>query len=556
MNEQPENHRRYKGYLGNPYLKKPYVNLQFTAEQVKEYDRCRKDLFYFIENYVKIEIIGKGIKQIKPWPRQWDMFEHLRSHRFNIFKIPRQSSKTTSVAIYYAWCALFNESEKIGIAANNGRLASEIVDKFKVVIEHLPLFLQQGILEYNKGNITLENGSEIRAGATTKSAFRGFSLTKLFLDELAFIENKLAEAFYESVYPTISTAGDRGQLTIASTPKGINNLFYKIWSDAIAGKNDFVPLSLKWDEVPRKDQAKFKETTTRNIGETRWKQEFECLFLSDSGTLISPDALENIVKIDPIEINNNFKKYAEPVRLKKDDLQNIVDPGRVYVSMVDSGEGIGHDYSANVIVDITEKPYQVVGVYQCNTVQPSSYAEMVVELAKYYNNAHLLIENNAIGYAVSESIINDYEYNNIIFTVSAKSGIEKISGGFSRNSSNCLRMTSKTKASGCSALKHLIEGGDLLVNDSGIFTELTSFTRKGNSYEASAGANDDLVMCLVMFGWLTNQEFFRDIISENIGIIETIQENQESEDPEDHITPFGYISSVDDEEEDGFDWNF
>lgn len=546
---------KHKGYLGNPYLKKPYVNIPFTEAQVVEFEKCRTDFFYFIKNYVKIEIIGKGIKLINPWPRQWDMFDNLRSHRFNIFKIPRQSAKTTSVAIYYAWCALFNESEKIGIAANNGKLACEIVDKFKVVIEHLPLFLQQGILEYNKGNISLENGSEIRAGATTKAAFRGFALTKLFLDELAFIENKLAEDFYESVYPTITTAGDRGQITIASTPKGINNLFYKLWSDAIAKKNNYVPLSILWDEVPRKDQEKFKWETKRNIGETRWKQEYECQFLAENGALLKPDTLENIVTIEPIETNNNFRKFFEPVRMKKDDLGNIVDPGRVYVGCVDSGEGLGHDYSVIVLIDITDKPYQVVGVYRCNTVAPSKFAEMVVELAIYYNHAHLLIENNSIGYTVAENIINDFEYDNVIFTVSEQSGIEKISGGFARNSSNCLRMTAKTKSSGCSSLKHIIEAGDLSVNDFNLFAELTSFVRVGSSYQASNGATDDIVMCMVMFSWLTNQEFFRELINDNIGIVSTLKESEESNEPDESVTPFGYISSIDEEKEE-FDWNF
>lgn len=186
----------YKGYLGNPFLKKPFERINFTLEQVQEIYKCKTDLFYFVNNYVHIEIPGKGVKPIKEvglWPRQVDMLANLRDNRFNVFKIPRQSAKTTTVAIYYSWCALFNESQKIGILANKAKLACEIVDKFKVIIEKLPLFLQQGILEYNKGNIALENGSEIKAEATSADPFRGFTLTKCLMDELSFVDYDLAD---------------------------------------------------------------------------------------------------------------------------------------------------------------------------------------------------------------------------------------------------------------------------------------------------------------------------------------------------------------------------
>ena len=501
------------------------------------------------------EIVQSLIK-LDSYSNMFDVTVDSEYHRFYTNNI--LSHNTTSIAIYYTWCALFNESEKIGITANNGRLACEIVDKTKVIIENLPLFLQQGILEYNKANITLENGSEIRAAATTKNAFRGFSLTRCVMDELAHVEPRVAEEFYESIYPALSQA-PRGQMSIASTPKGINNLYYKLWMDAVAGKNDFVPLSIRWDDVPRENQEAFRVQTIRNIGETRWRQEYLCEFLSESGCLIKPDVIGNIVRIDQIEINNNFKKYFEPSSTKKDSSGNIIDRGKTYVSCVDSAEGLGYDYSCIIIIDITEVPYQVVGVYRCNTVPPAEFAKMVVELSKYYNNSNLLIENNAVGSAVAELIINEHEYDNIIFTVSAKDKLEKISGGFGKNSSSCLRMTKKTKSMGCSALKHLIESGDLQINSEDIFKELVSFVRQGDTYAASPGSNDDLAMCLVMFGWLTCQESFKELINENIGIFAIDEEDNIEEDDDrtidESITPFGYISSID-SDEDEFDWNF
>lgn len=566
--------RSYQGYLGNPNLKKPYEQIKFTAKQIEEFVKCKEDLFYFVENYVYIEIPGTGIKAIKEvglWPFQYKMLENLRSNRFTIFKQSRQSSKTTTIAIYYAWCAIFNESEKIGILANKAKLACEIVDKFKVILEHLPLYMQQGILEYNKGNITLENKSAIKAEATSANPFRGFSLTKCLFDEISFVPYELADKIYESLYPTLSRA-ENSQLAIASTPKGINNLFYKLWTDALAKKNDFVPLEIKWDEVPRKDQEAFKTQTIRNIGLTRWKQEFLCEFLAQSNSLIQPDAIERIVTHEPIEINGDFRKFADPIVNSTDETGKPI-KGKKYIITVDSSEGVGGDSSAFVVIDISENPYQVVGTYKNNTIDPTLYATAVVEIAKYYNNAHLLIENNSIGFTVAESILNDSEYENVIFTKSVN-GIERISNGYGKSASNCLRMTTKTKAVGCSNLKVLIESGNLLINDFNIFQELVSFVAIGGSFAASDGAHDDLVMCLVMFSWLTKQDLFQELVNDS-----DFSDIEEDEiDPIEkmlikHYTPqeetiekvlveksekslFGYIKEIDDKEEDefNFDW--
>lgn len=566
----------YKGYLGNPFLKKPFERINFTLEQVQEIYKCKTDLFYFVNNYVHIEIPGKGVKPIKEvglWPRQVDMLANLRDNRFNVFKIPRQSAKTTTVAIYYSWCALFNESQKIGILANKAKLACEIVDKFKVIIEKLPLFLQQGILEYNKGNIALENGSEIKAEATSADPFRGFTLTKCLMDELSFVDYDLADKIYESLYPTLSR-DENSQLTIASTPKGINNLFYKIWSDAIAKKNDFTPLEIKWYEVPRKDQEAFKTQTIRNIGMTRWRQEFLCEFLAQSDSLISPDAIERIVTNDPIEIKNGFRKFEEPVVDTKDSKGNV-QKGKKYIITVDSSEGVGGDNSAFTVINISDFPYSVAGTYKNNLVNPTMYAAMVVEIASYYNKANLLIENNSIGYAVAETIISDHEYDNIIYTKTVN-GIERISNGFGKSASNCLRTTVKTKALGCSALKNLIEDGKLLINDFHVFQELISFVSTGNSFAASEGSTDDLVMCLVMFAWLTKQDVFNELLNDSYNFFIDAEEEYidspqktlikhyddspaakvETIEKEENLLPFGYVSSLNSNDEEEFDFNW
>lgn len=567
----------YRGYLGNPNLKKPFEQIAFTQEQVDELRKCKDDLFYFVNNYVHIEIPGKGIKSIKEvglWPRQIDMLTNLRDNRFNVFKIPRQSAKTTTIAIYYSWCALFNESEKIGILANKAKLACEIVGKFKVIIEKLPLFLQQGILEYNKGNIALENGSEIKAEACSEDPFRGFSMTKVLMDELSFVGYELADKIYESLYPTISRA-ENSQFSIASTPKGINNLFYKMWMDAIAKKNDFVPLEIKWWEVPRKDQEAFKNQTIRNIGMTRWRQEFLCEFLAQSNSLIQPDAFERIVRHEPIEIKGDFRKFAEPVcDVKESD--GKIKKGKKYVITVDSSEGVGGDNSALVITNISDYPYQVVGTFKNNTTDPTLYAAMVVELARYYNKASLLIENNSIGYAVADSIITDYEYDNIIY-IKTVNGVERVSNGYGKSASSCLRTTVKTKALGCSALKTLIEEGNLQINDENVFKELVSFVATGNSFAATEGATDDLVMCLVMFAWLTKQDFFQDLINDSYTSFFDIGGEDEIDTPEkmlikhydqpaskaveqiekdENLLPFGYVPSSVNSDDDEFDWNW
>lgn len=508
--------KRYRGYDGNPFLKKPHAKINWKPEQIIEFEKCRTDLLYFVQNYVKIEIPGEGIKQIDIWPRQGEMLERLRVNKYNIFKIPRQSAKTTTTAIYYAWCALFNTSEKIGIAANNASLACEIVDKFKIVIENLPLYLQQGIMEYNQGSILLENGSEIRSSATSKTAFRGFTMTKILLDELAFVEDELANLFYTSVYPSISRAKN-GQLTITSTPKGMNNLFFKMWMDAKSGKSAFVPFEIKWWEIPRDDQEAFKRETIANIGEARWRQEFECEFLTSANALVKTSAIENIVCPDPIyETDDGYREFVEP----KND--------HIYVACVDSGEGVGSDYSVCTIIDVSEFPYPVVASYRNNEVAPSVFAEYVVKIASKYNMANLLIENNSIGYAVAEAIINTHDYDNIIHTKSNK-GIETTSGGFGKDASSCLKMTTKTKSLGCSTLKQLIENGNIILNDFRIFSELTTFVRTGSSYAATTGSTDDMIMTLVMFAWLTKQSIFKDISTPLANVVDWDSNSEEDD---------------------------
>lgn len=270
-----------KGYLGNPRLKRTDTIIPFTEEQRDEWIRCSQDAEYFIENYVKIINVDRGLINFGMFGFQRKMVNTFANNRFVICKLPRQVGKTTTVTAYFLWKILFNADQNIAILANKGRLAMEILDKIKLAYEFLPLWMQQGVVVWNRGNIELENRSKVLAAATSSSAVRGGSFTALLLDEFAHVPRNLADNFFASVYPTISS-GNTTQLIIVSTPLGMNH-FYRIWTEAEEGRSDYVPISIHWSEVPGRDE-KWKEQTIRNTSEEQFRQEHLCI---DGDTILT-----------------------------------------------------------------------------------------------------------------------------------------------------------------------------------------------------------------------------------------------------------------------------
>ena len=511
-------------YLGNPNLKKVNTPVEFTKENIKEYKKCQKDPIYFMVNYVQVVSLDEGLVPFNMWDFQKHIVRTIHDNRFTICKLPRQSGKSTTTISYLLHYALFNPNSNIAILANKSSTARDILGRLQLAYENLPKWMQQGVINWNKGNIELENKSTIVAAATSSSAIRGGSFNIIFLDEFAFVPANIAEMFFSSVYPTISS-GKKTKMIIVSTPHGMN-MYYKLWIDAINKQNDYVPIEVHWSEVPGRDE-KWKETTIRNTSPEQFQQEFECEFLGSVDTLISPAKIKATPYIPALESKNGLQMFKRP---EKDHL---------YVTTVDVARGTGRDYSAFAVLDCTKIPYEVVATYKNNEVKPHIFPSIIEQVCKGYNRAHILTEVNDIGQQVAEILQMELEYDNVLMTTQRGRAGQILGAMFSgRGTSMGVRMTKQIKALGTSSIKTLIESDKMIINDFQLIEEMSTFSRRGNSWMAEEGCNDDLMMCLVIFGWLTNQQYFKELSNSNIRNQLYIEQQALIEQD---MAPFGFV---------------
>ena len=497
-------------YKGNPKLKAANSPMEFTKEQVAEYIKCSKDPKYFVRNYIKIIHIDRGLINFDMYPYQDDIVDTVMDNRFVICKMPRQTGKTTTVVGIILWSILFNPTYNVAILANKFQQAREILSRIKLAYENLPKWIQQGIVPggWNKGSIELENGSKVLAPATSSSAVRGGSFNLIYLDEFAFVQPNLQEEFFASVYPTISS-GKTSKVMITSTPNGMN-LFYKLWMDSLEGRNNYKNFEIHWSHVPGRDAA-WREETIRNTSERQFAQEFETEFLGSSNTLISGYKLQQLRYINPIAEHDKMKIYEHPVKEGANDAKS----DHLYCICVDVSEGKNMDSSAFSVIDISQTPYKQVATYKSSSITPILLPTVIYNTARYYNDAYVLVEINDNGQQVVDSLFEDYEYENILSTVDIKGKIA-VTWGYGNKSYRGIRTTKSVKRLGCSLMKNLIESQKLIIQDFETISELSTFISKGTSFEAEEGSHDDLVMTLVLFAWMTNQQFFSDLTNTDV----------------------------------------
>jgi hypothetical protein len=495
-----------ESYRDNPLLKRVGVQVNFTEDQVQEYIKCAGDPLYFTK-YIKIITLDEGVTSFKMYDFQEDMIKTFHNNRFTIMKCPRQVGKTTTTVAYLLWTILFQDSQTVAVLANRGETARGILGKLQLAYENLPMWLQQGVVEWNKGRIELENGSVIIASSTSSSAARSGSFNIVFLDEFAFVPSNIATDFFTSVYPVI-TAGTKTKIIIVSTPNGMN-LFYKIWTDAINKKNNYTPFEVHWSMVPGRDDA-WKEETIRNTSEHQFRQEFETEFLGSNNTLISGQKLQNMSYKDFIVEHDKMKIYEYPIKGDDEEFKD-----HLYCVTVDVSEGRNLDSSAFSIFDISTTPYRQVATYKSSSISPILFPTVIHNAARMYNDAYILVEINN-NPQVADIIHQDLEYENLwkVFTGNKKP--QQLSSGFGRGVQMGVKMSVAVKRIGCSNLKTLIEGDKLLIPDFDTISELTTFTANKTSFSAEDGENDDLVMTLVLFSWAATQKYFKEIVNHDI----------------------------------------
>jgi hypothetical protein len=520
----PEDMTIERGFRGSPNLKRIGEPVEWTDERLREYAKCKADPIYFCETYMKIVHVDRGLVPFMLYEYQKEMLMAMVLNRNVILLTGRQVGKSTVTCGFILWYILFNRTKMVGLLANKGETAREIMGKITNAYQYLPKWLQQGVVENNKGLLTLENGSRVLAAATSSDNVRGYSFNCIFIDECAFVENW--ETFSQSVLPTVSS-GETTKIILVSTPKGLNH-YYRMWINAKEKRTQYIPIEVTWQQVPGRDEAwKQKMLADLNFDADKFAQEHEAEFLGSSGTLISGKALKALVHLEPIHDSESLKQYIAPI------------PDHKYVIVADVSKGRGLDHSAASVIDVTKMPFQQVATYYDNVTDYPDYAEILHNMAITYNQAVILVENNA-GEVVCNAIYDDFEYEGLLFTEGAGNRGKQISTrNVAKNGVEKGINTTKTvKQKGCSFLKLLVEQGQLVINDWDTIQELAQFSKKGTSYEAEPGANDDLVMGLVLFGWLSDQRFFKELT--DINLLDELR-NRRSEEVANAFVPFGRI---------------
>ena len=511
-------------YNGNPNLKPIGTVQQYTSEQVKELMRCMSDPIYFIESYCKIVSLDKGLISFKLYECQKEKVEVILNNRKVILMEGRQQGKTITSAACILWYTLFQENKTVAILANKSSAAREVLSRYELMYEMLPMWMQQGVKTFNKGDIELENGSKVFTAATSSSGIRGKSVNWLYIDEAAIIPNNVAEDFFTSVYPTIS-AGQTTKILLTSTPLGYNH-FWKFWNEAEQGLNGFVPMFIPYNRIPGRDE-KWAAEQKSMLGELKFNQEVLCRFLGSSNTLINPDTIAAM----------STKQFV----YTKDGLDILEEPqeDHVYMLIADTSRGVGGDYSAFAVVDITAYPFTVVAKYRSNRISPLLFPNIIYKVAKDYHKAYCLVEINDNGQQVADSLYMDLEYENVFFVGSSSKSGQYLSGGFTPGATLGVRTTKQVKRLGTTTFKSLVESTKLLIHDPEIIEEISTFIEVRGTHKADEGYHDDLVMCLVLFSWATNEPFFKDLTDSNLR--KALYEEQFKQ-IEENLTPFGIVN--------------
>ena len=518
-------------YNGNPNLKQIGTPVSYTLDQMREIQKCILNPIYFIEEYCQIVSLDKGLVPFKLYDCQKEKVQTILNNRKVILMEGRQQGKTITAAACILWYTLFQENKTVAILANKSSAAREVLSRYELMYEMLPMWMQQGVKTFNKGDIELENGSKVFTAATSTSGIRGKSVNWLYIDEAAIIPNNVAEQFFTSVYPTIS-AGTTTKILLTSTPLGYNH-FWKFWNEAEQGLNGFVPMFIPYDKIPGRDQ-KWADEQQAMLGELKFNQEVLCRFLGSSNTLINPDTIGRMSVKPYIYSNEGLDIFVEP------------EEDHVYMLVADTSRGVGGDYSAFTVIDITAYPYSIVAKYRSNKISPLLFPNIIYKVAKDYHRAYCLVEINDNGQQVADTLYMDLEYENVFFVGSNSKSGQYLSGGFSPGATLGVRTTKQVKRLGCTSFKSLVEGTKLLIHDPDIINEISTFIEVRGTHKADEGYFDDLVMTLVLFSWATNEPFFKDLTDSNLR--KALYEEQFKQ-IEENLTPFGIIDNGIPEEE-------
>ena len=472
-------------------VKRPHLQEKYTDDQIQELAKCIKDPVYFMGHHCYIQHPVKGRVKFDLYDFQQRLVNVYNDYRYAIALLPRQTGKSTAASAYLLWYAMFKPDSTILIAAHKYAGAFEIMTRLRFIYETLPDYIRAGCTSYNRGSMEFENGSRIVSQATTETTGRGMSLTLIYLDEFAFVPPRIAEEFWTSISPTLSTGG---KCIITSTPNQDNDQFAQIWKSAIdtsddygneleLGKNGFKSFRSYWDEHPDRDEAWAAEERGK-IGEERFKREHECEFITADETLIAPLKLVLLESIQPVRTEGQVRWYK---KLNKNS---------TYIIGLDPSMGTGSDYSAIQVFCLPG--FQQVAEWKHNKTDVrnqmlilQSILETIYNVTKDEEAIYYTIENNGIG-RTSIQALDELGTSNFYGSLMNE---PKTTGQTFRKG---LTTTLKTKLEGCAKLKYFIENGKIKINSKNLIQELKTFVARGRAFEAKDGEHDDLVMAALL----------------------------------------------------------
>ena len=461
---------------------------KLTKAQLKrELLKCGRDPVYFINNYVKVAHPMKGLIPFNLYPFQEKCVEDFNDHRFNIILKARQLGLSTTSAAYITWLILFHRNKNVVVMATKLATASNLVKKVKLAMKSLPEWMMiSKITIDNRNSFELDNGSQVKAISTSGDAGRSEALSLLVIDEAAIIEG--LDHLWAGLYPTLSTGGD---CIILSTPKGVGNMFHKLYTEAEQELNDFNPIKLPWDVHPERDQAWF-EKETRNMKKTEIAQELLCNFNMSGATLVDGEDLEKI-----------FKMCSKP-RYKTGYDRNFwiweqYQAGGSYFLVADPARGDGADYSAIHIFD--SKTMNQAAEYQ-GKLPLDMFASLIMDISKEYGNCLTIVENNSIGLSVITKL-QEMGHPNLYW--SKKSTHEQVDRLLAEEQVGVVcgfTNTVKTRPLIIAKLEEFIRNDVIKINSLRLANELKTFIWKDGKAQAMRTYNDDLVMACAIGCWI------------------------------------------------------
>ena len=520
--------------IDDKLVKKAYSKGHYTRQQIEELRQCMHPVtgpMYFLEHFMYIQHPTQGRLLFAPYPFQRDLVDSYHNYRKSINMVSRQMGKSTVAAGYLLWYAMFIADSTVLVASNKHEGALEIMQRVRYAYESIPDHIRAGVVAYNKKSLEFDNGSRIIAQTTTGNTGRGFALSLIYMDELAFVDHSIAKELWTSLSPTLSTGG---KCIITSTPNIEDDQFADIWFNANkltdeygtereTGPNGFKPYFADWTSHPDRDEE-WASAERNAVGEDKFKREHQCQFIAFEETLVASSILAQLEGATPLRTDKHIRWYKD------------IDPNCTYIVALDPSMGTGGD---NAAIQVVELPtFRQVAEWQHNRTRIEDQVAIMRSIGKYIESKgepeiYWSVENNTLGEAALV-VIRDTGEDHFAGTMlhdPDKRG-SRMRKGYTT--------TPRAKQEACAILKRMVENRHLDIKSKALISELKTFIYRGGSYAARNGTTDDLVMALILVLRMADYVAKWDD-STNASLSSNLAFGEDDEEDEDSPMPLAFI---------------